>query len=75
MQYANEVQHGLQLGEIDFAVEADAELVVELYTDIFVRSFDTFAQCDCLAHVEYNHFGWGAGEFRSLMGALKFMEA
>ena len=49
--------------------------MVELYTDIFVRSFDTFAQCDSLAHVEYNHFGWGAGEFGSLMGALKFMEA
>jgi hypothetical protein len=68
------MQGALDIGEVTFARVSDAQVVIDLYTDSFVRAFDTFAQCDALAHVAYNHLGWGSEAFDSLMGALRFME-
>ena len=54
---------------------ADADVVVGLYEQGFVRAFDAYRQDASHCNVYYEHLGWGTAQVPTLVAALEYAEA
>jgi hypothetical protein len=69
-QLAKEFRQGAALGTLTFPEVCDADLVVELYTRVFIRAFNTYRSYDCNGQIFYDGLGWGTEHVPTLIAAL-----
>jgi hypothetical protein len=70
---ATELREGVSRGAIGFSSGSDADVVISLYKQAFVRAFNDYRQC-CRGGIHYNDLGWGTKQVPSLVAALEYAE-
>ena len=72
---ATELREGVASGAIGFTLGADADVVIGLYEQTFVRAFDTYQLCASNDLIYYQNLRWGTAQVPTLVAALKYAEA